>query len=203
LQHPTEGEVSTLSKSLTLPKPTGNVRREIASHFDAQAKGCSDINHQEGLIPKEFGQNAVEIPGARKLLASLEDVNAPWAVCTSGTRALLNGWLDVLKLAHPRTIVVAEDVEHGKPAPDCYLLGRKRLGLSDDSHMIVFEDAPSGVRAGKAAGFKVIGLTTTHTIGQVSEAGADWIVQDLSSVTLKSFQDGVIQIEISDALVAP
>jgi glycerol 3-phosphatase-1 len=67
--------------------------------------------------------------------------------------------------------------------------------------MIVFEDAPSGVRAGKAAGFQVVGLTTTHTIGQVREAGADWIVQDLSSVTLKSFKDRVVQIEISNALV--
>jgi glycerol 3-phosphatase-1 len=68
--------------------------------------------------------------------------------------------------------------------------------------MIVVEDAPSGVRAGKAAGFKVIGLTTTHSIGQVKEAGADWIVQDLRSVTLKGFADGVIQVEISNALVS-
>lgn len=160
-----------------------------------------DISHQEGLIPKEFGQNAVEIPGARKLLASLESVNAPWAVCTSATRALLDGWIDILKLAHPRCIVVAEDVEKGKPHPDCYLLGRGRLGLPEDSHMIVFEDAPSGVRAGKAAGFKVVGLTTTHTIEQVQAAGADWIVQDLSSVTLKKFHDRVVQIEINNALV--
>lgn len=161
-----------------------------------------DISHQEGLIPKEYGQNAVEIPGARKLLNSLEAVNAPWAVVTSGTRALLTGWIEVLKLAHPRCVVVAEDVEEGKPHPDCYLLGRQRLGLREDAHMIVIEDAPSGVRAGKAAGFKVIALTTTHTIGQVQEAGADWIVQDLRSVALKSFADGVVQIEISNALVS-
>lgn len=160
-----------------------------------------DISHQEGLIPKEFGENAVEIPGARKLLASLEDVDAPWAVCTSATRALLDGWIDILKLAHPRCIVVAEDVEKGKPHPDAYLLGRRRLGLAENSHMIVFEDAPSGVRAGKAAGFDVVGLTTTHTVEQVRAAGADWIVEDLSSVTLKSFQDGMVQIEITNALV--
>ena len=67
--------------------------------------------------------------------------------------------------------------------------------------MIVIEDAPSGVRAGKAAGFKVVGLATTHTVGQVKEAGADWIVQDLRSVTLKNFGEGVVQIEIVNALV--
>ncbi len=67
--------------------------------------------------------------------------------------------------------------------------------------MIVVEDSPSGVRAGKAAGFKVIGLGTSHHIGEVKEAGADWIVQDLSSVTLKSYEDGVVQVEIANGLV--
>jgi len=181
---------------------TSHGRRSIDTFqiYDPSRANWEYISHQEGLIPKEFGQNAVEIPGARKLLANLESVNAPWAVCTSATRALLDGWIDILKLAHPRCIVVAEDVEQGKPHPDCYLLGRKRLGLPEDSHMIVFEDAPSGVRAGKAAGFKVVGLTTTHTIEQVQAAGADWIVQDLGSVTLKKFHDGIVQIEISNAL---
>lgn len=37
--------------------------------------------HVEGLIPTEFGADAVEIPGARSLLASLEHVDAPWAMC--------------------------------------------------------------------------------------------------------------------------
>ncbi|KAG9786656.1 DL-glycerol-3-phosphatase [Exophiala dermatitidis] len=183
---------------------TSHGRRSIDTFkiYDASKANWDYISHQEGLIPKEYGQNAVDIPGARKLLESLEAVNAPWAVVTSGTRALLTGWIEVLKLAHPRCVVVAEDVEEGKPHPECYLLGRQRLGLKEDARMIVIEDAPSGVRAGKAAGFKVIGLTTTHTIGQLKEAGADWIVRDLRSVSLKSFADGVVQIEITNALVS-
>ncbi|KAJ9625332.1 uncharacterized protein PV06_07564 [Exophiala oligosperma] len=179
-------------------------RRSIDTfmEFDPSKANWEYINQQEGLIPKLFGKDAVEIPGARKLLDSLNTVNAPWAVVTSGTGALLNGWIDVLKIAHPRCLVVAEDVENGKPDPSCYLLGRQRLGLSEDSQMIVIEDAPAGVRAGKAAGFKVIGLSTTHKISQLQEAGADWIVEDLRSVTLKSFkQDGPVQIEITNALV--
>ena len=99
-------------------------------------------------------------------------------------------------------MVVAEDVENGKPDPSCYLLGRQRLGLVDTKNMIVFEDAPAGVRSGKAAGFKVVGLATTHTVQQVKEAGADWIVRDLSSVTFQDFRNGEVKIEISDALVS-
>lgn len=167
-------------------------------------KACShltDISQMEGRLPVEFGDDATEIPGARNLLAKMEQNNVPFAVVTSGTRALVEGWLKVLKLTHPEALVVAEDVESGKPDPSCYLLGRDRLGLSKDSPMIVVEDAPSGIRAGKAAGFRVIGLATTHTIPQIQEAGADWIVQDLRSVTIKTFEHGVVQIAVSDALV--
>ena len=39
---------------------------------------------------------------------------------------MVTGWLDVMKLAHPKAMVTAEDVEHGKPDPACYLLGRAK-----------------------------------------------------------------------------
>lgn len=39
-----------------------------------------DVSHVEGLIPKEFGADAVEVPGARSLLADLEKAGAPWAI---------------------------------------------------------------------------------------------------------------------------
>lgn len=154
----------------------------------------------EGRLPRDFGSDAVEIPGARTILASLESIDAPWAVVTSATRALIDGWIDVLKFAHPKRIVVAEDVDKGKPDPACYLLGQKKLGLAKGSEIVVIEDSPSGIRAGKAAGFKVLGLATTHTIPQVREAGSDWIIQDLRSLKVLDFQNGVVQIEISNAL---
>ncbi len=161
----------------------------------------SDVSLIEGLIPKDFGQDAVEIPGARSLLSTLDLWEAPWAVVTSGTRALIEGWIQVMGLAHPKHMVVAEDVDHGKPDPACYLLGRERLGLSHEQRLLVVEDAPSGIRAGKAAGFKVVGLLTTHNIDQVRDAGADWIVRDLQSLTLKQYTNGSVEVEIQNALI--
>lgn len=154
----------------------------------------------EGRIPREYGQDAVEIFGARTLLSALEEAGAPWAVVTSGTRALVDGWLEVLKLARPRNLVVAEDVEVGKPDPRCYLLGRSRLSLEDGASLLVIEDAPSGVRAGKAAGFKVLALATTHKLEQLKEAGADWIVEDLRSVSLKKWDGHRVEVEIRNGL---
>jgi glycerol 3-phosphatase-1 len=158
-----------------------------------------DVSQIEAVIPKEYGADAVEIPGARDLLKILEDAGAPWAVVTSGTRALIMGWLDVLKLPHPKYLVVAEDVEQGKPNPQCYQLGRSRLNLADSTDLLVIEDAPSGIKAGKAAGFKVVGLETTHTIQQLKDAGADWIIKDLRSLVLKGV-NGTVEMEIRNAL---
>lgn len=108
-----------------------------------------------------------------------------------------------------RNLVVAEDVSVGKPAPDCYRLGIDRLHLTDENaraHVLVIEDSPAGILAGKAAGCQVIGLATTHSIESLRDSGADWIVQDLRSVSLVSRGvrvQGQIQIEIRDALQSP
>jgi len=153
----------------------------------------------EGLIPIEFGRDAAETPGARRLLDSLDEAGAPWAVVTSGTKALIDGWLEVLNLARPKNLVVAEDVEIGKPDPRCYLLGCSCLGFEQGASILVIEDAPSGIKAGKAAGFDVLALATTHRTDQLKEAGADWIVEDLRSVTLKKW-NGQVDIEIRNAL---
>ena len=69
----------------------------------------------------------------------------------------------------------------------------------------VSPDAPAGIRAGKAAGCQVVGLTTTHPFEQVKAAGADWIVRDLRSVQLlgRTAQDRqtVIEVAIADSLL--
>lgn len=156
------------------------------------------------MIPREYGQDAVEIPGSRRMLDQLDSRRVPWCIVTSGTRPLVTGWLEVLKLAHPKNLVVAEDVEKGKPDPACYALGKTKLNLQHkEPAIIVFEDAPAGVRAGKAAGFKVVALHTTHSLEQLREAGANWIVRDMRSVKLKAWDEatGEAQLEIVDALV--
>ena len=154
----------------------------------------------EGLLPKLHGEDAVEIPGARALLDSLLSANAPWAIVTSGTIPLVTGWLDVLNLPPPDYLVTAESVEKGKPDPACYRLGREKLKLGSDARLVVLEDSPAGIRAGKAAGCKVIGLVTTHTLEQVLAAEPEWVLQDLRSVKLVEFAAGVVTLQISNAL---
>ncbi|OTA57719.1 haloacid dehalogenase-like hydrolase [Hypoxylon sp. EC38] len=168
------------------------------------------VRHMESLLPKLHGKDAVEIPGARALLDSLIAAKARWTIVTSGSLPLVTGWLDVLKLPRPEHLVTAESVANGKPDPACYDLGREKLGLSpsDSPQVLVLEDSPAGIKAGKAAGCKVLGLVTSHTAEQVLAAEPDWIVRDLRSVTMvrasnEEEEDGgsTVTLRISDALV--
>ncbi|KKY20003.1 putative glycerol-3-phosphate phosphatase [Phaeomoniella chlamydospora] len=183
---------------------TSHGRRSIDTLklYDESKANWEYVNFIEGRIPFEYGQDAVEIPGARNVLDNLEQSGVPWAIVTSGTGALAGGWIQVMKLARPKNLVVAEDVSHGKPDPECYLMGRDRLALSSTSSVLVVEDAPAGVRAGKAAGFKVLGLATTHDVQHLKDAGADWIIRDLRSFVLKGWNEDkkVAEVEIRDAL---
>ena len=166
----------------------------------------------EGRLPECYGEDAVEIPGARSLLEQLITRRAPWAIVTSGTEPLVFGWLKALSLPTPTSstgdslLVSAESVADGKPDPACYLLGRERLGLSPPSpggsRVLVLEDSPAGIRAGKAAGCSVLGLVTSHTLDQVLGAGPDWVVQDLRSVkVVGGGEDRSVTLEIRDAFV--
>lgn len=161
----------------------------------------------EGQIPFKYGADAKELPGSRNLISALSSANVPWAVVTSGTRPLITGWLQILKLAEPTNLVAAEDVTVGKPNPEGYALGWSKLGLNaalaeDRKKGVVLEDAPAGIRAGKAAGFKVIALATTHAVKELKAAKPDWIVRDLDSVRFKSWdqEKGLAEVEISNVL---
>ncbi|KAL8827588.1 MAG: hypothetical protein Q9191_003087 [Dirinaria sp. TL-2023a] len=155
---------------------------ETLQLYDPSKANWEYVSQVEGLIPREFGADAALVPGAKAILASLEAVKARWAIATSGTRALIQGWLDVTKLPPPQHLVVAEDCEKGKPSGEPYLLAKELLGLSAETVALVIEDSPAGVVSGKAAKCKVLGLATTHSMMQLRQAGADWIVKDLRSV---------------------
>ncbi|KAG5744300.1 hypothetical protein H9Q72_013012 [Fusarium xylarioides] len=161
------------------------------------------VRDMEGRLPKYHGHEAVEIPGARSMLEALIARSSPWAIVTSGTVPLVTGWLRARDLPTPPSdhLVTAESVEDGKPDPACYRLGRERLGLqAEDAQVLVLEDSPAGIRAGKAAGCKVLGLVTSHTVEQVIAAEPDWVVRDLSSVKVLRSEGGKVTIEISNAL---
>ena len=99
------------------------------------------------------------IAGAADFLRSLPADR--WAIVTSAPRRLAERRLAAAGLPLPPLFVTAEDVERGKPAPDCFLLAAERLGFAPED-CLVFEDAAAGIAAAEAAGAEVVVITATH-----------------------------------------
>ena len=135
----------------------------------------------------------VPLPGAVGLLKALPANH--WTIVTSCTRALALVRLRVAGIPIPQKLVTSTDIMNGKPHPEPYLKGAEILGVAA-TDCIVFEDAPAGIRAGKAAGGRVIALQTTERDPLLREAGAQWIVKDLASVRVgeASASDNVLLI---------
>ncbi|KAK9389188.1 HAD-like domain-containing protein [Lipomyces mesembrius] len=114
----------------------------------------------ESNLPKEFGDKCKTIRGAVELLQRLDKIFAGdrrWGIVTSGTYSLASQWLDMFGMPIPDVFITAEKVARGKPDPEGYLLGRTLLSADESVRKtIVFEDAPAGIRAGKAADAVVI-----------------------------------------------
>lgn len=126
------------------------------------------------------------LAGVRVLLGNLPAHR--WAIVTSATRKLMLSRLKTAGLPLPDRIISADEVKRGKPDPEPYRRGAEMLGVSSHE-CLVFEDAPSGVRAGVAAGCKVLGVLGTHDAEELRAAGANWIVNSLTKVRTESRGD--------------
>ena len=128
--------------------------RLVAPHLDVAAETAAldalEESETRGLRPA---------PGAAELLRLVPPER--WGIVTSGSRPVATLRLRVAGITPPQTFVTAEDVRHGKPAPDGYLAAAARLG-APPADCVVIEDSPPGIAAGKAAGMPVIAVATTH-----------------------------------------
>ncbi|HEY0240014.1 MAG TPA: HAD-IA family hydrolase [Friedmanniella sp.] len=125
------------------------------------------------------------LPGAAEALAAL--VDAPNAIATSCTMPLATARIASSGLAAPTVLVTADQVAHGKPAPDPYLLAAERLGV-DPTRCLVVEDAPLGLQSARAAGCATLAVVTTTARDKLH---ADAVVADLSEVRFSASADGI------------
>jgi HAD superfamily hydrolase (TIGR01509 family) len=129
-------------------------------------------------VMREGGLTA--LPGVTELLVSLRDRGVPCAVGSSTHRANLNVAFEMLDIRHYfAAVVTGEDVSHGKPDPEVFLLAAERIETAPQ-RCVVFEDVPAGVEAARRAGMKAVALTTTNPPERLAEA--DLVVPDLSAV---------------------
>jgi len=161
---------------------TVETMRLVAPHLDVE-KEAQQFTAREVLDTA----GVVAIEGSWQILQALpQDV---WAIVTSGSVELAKARLVHANLPVPKILVTADDVKQGKPAPEPYLLGAKRLGIAME-RCIVVEDAPVGIKAGRKAGMRVIGIGATHTREELLEQGADVVIDQLTDLEIKETVGG-------------
>jgi hypothetical protein len=116
--------------------------------------------------------------------AAQNDGNFRWRRDLGNPRVV--GGVEAVKVPYQRMAYVSgSEVTKKKPDPQIFLIAASRLGL-EAARCVVFEDAPSGVQAARAAGAKCIAVTNTVPAEKLS--GADVICDSLEKVNLKMIQ---------------
>ncbi len=157
-------------------RPSLSTIREYLPNADHEAENriveSWEIADLEGVVP---------LPGAVELLRSIPQNR--WTIVTSCTRPLAQVRLRAAGLPIPSKLITSDDITHGKPHPEPYLLGASVLGFPA-AECVVFEDVPAGIQSGKAAGAQVVAFKTTAPESSLRQAGADWIVGNCGDVLL-------------------
>nr|ODN79084.1 phosphatase [Cryptococcus depauperatus CBS 7841] len=146
------------------------------------------LESAEAMAQSSGQAGIVVLPGVSKLLADLgadaaekRNGEEKWAICTSSTYFYAGKAIPIAGLPIPKVFVTADSVTRGKPFPDPYLLGASRCNASPFESIVV-EDAPTGIRSGKASGALVLATCTSHDREELEKERPDFLVEDLSHV---------------------
>ncbi|EIN13024.1 HAD-like protein [Punctularia strigosozonata HHB-11173 SS5] len=129
------------------------------------------------------------LPGVKRMIDSIPE--GRYAVATSGAKTYAYGCMTRVGITPPPVTITADDkrLKAGKPAPDPFLLAAECLGF-DPKKCVVFEDSPSGIKAGVASGATVIALCTSHDRSKIENCGAHFIVENMEKVKCEPVGEG-------------
>ncbi|MGO8933639.1 MAG: HAD family hydrolase [Terracidiphilus sp.] len=171
-----------------LTRKTAHGRRAI----ETIAKLRPDLDSEKELkviedIEVADNDGLTVLPGVLDLLAALPANR--WTVVTSATERLARIRLAAGGIPVPDRLVTAEHVTRGKPHPEPFLTGAALLGVSP-TECVVFEDSPSGAKAGRAAGCTVV--ATTFSLSAEFLDAAHYLLRDLTGIRVESTADQIV-----------
>lgn len=133
-------------------------------------------DEKEAIYRELFASEITEVPGLLIFLKMLSEHGMKLAIASAApkeNRIFVFKHLPIYEFFD--SVVGAENVTYGKPHPEVFLTAAANLNV-EPKDCIVFEDAPNGITAAKAAGMFVVGLLTTHTKEDLKEA--DMVIRD-------------------------
>ncbi|WP_153797254.1 HAD family hydrolase [Foetidibacter luteolus] len=162
----------------------GHATREAIAYLYnntlSKAENLQYAAEKESIYRQLYVPYIQPVTGLQPLLQALKAAGVPMAIATSAIKEnveFMFKYIDVA--AYFDTVVDAGDIDRGKPDPEIYIKTAARLGV-DSQNCLVFEDALAGIRSAKAAGMKVIALTTTNSRDKLTEA--DMIINDFTEM---------------------
>ncbi|KAI0068873.1 HAD-like protein [Artomyces pyxidatus] len=183
--------IARLSSAILNMKPKaplyGDEESLVQSSF---AQSVQDTLHAWQVEAASVDRSVRILPGVKKMMDSIPQ--GRYAVATSGAKTYAYGCMTRVGITPPAVTITADDkrLKAGKPAPDPFLLAADCLGF-DPKKCVVFEDSPSGIRAGVASGATVIALCTSHERSQIENCGAHFLVENMEDVVCEVVeQDG-------------
>jgi len=135
---------------------------------------------REAVFWRLLDEGLEPMPGLHAAIDKLAGAGLTLAVASSGTRAYVEHVLDRLGVRTAFSAVVSgEDVVHGKPDPESYLLAAERLA-ADPADCVAVEDATHGIASARAAGMRTVAVRHPLNAG-LDLSAADAVVGDLTA----------------------
>lgn len=148
-------------------RPTGaTVHHFLSDPALATRETARLVAYEESTI-----EGVREVPGAAALIAALPRTS--WAVVTSASRVLATNRMAAAGIPLPEVLISADDITHGKPDPQGYLLAAEALGV-DIASTVVFEDSPAGIRSGRASGARTVAIGSLAAVDDDLDRFADF-----------------------------
>lgn len=164
----------------------GKTNHDAIRHVFGEVSAAQEEKYtqqKEALYRDLSKPHLAAVSGLSKFLAEAKSKGVPMAVGTSAPPENVDFVLDGLRLRHYfKVIVDVTMVKNGKPDPEVYLLVAQKLDVNP-ADCTVFEDSLSGIKAGRAAGMRVIGITTTHSKAELAPL-CDEVIDDFNTAPL-------------------
>lgn len=174
-------------RKFCLGRPDTTAFKELIAEFQIESRKTEDLISVKTEFYLELIKDNLKIyPGVVELIDILHQ-KYTLALTTSSTFAEMETVMNKLQISPLfKIIVTAEDVKHGKPDPEPYLLTAEKLSLNCEDCLVI-EDSENGVRSAKSANMKCIAITNTEKLHNLQLA--DQIVGKYSEITEASIQN--------------
>lgn len=169
----------------------GRINRDIFNYIFNTALSAELIeeysNEKETLYRELYKPHIKPINGLIDFLDELEKEKIPKAIATSGLAPNINFMFEHVPIKkYYAGVIDASQITQGKPHPEIFLKAADAVN-ANPQNCVAFEDSVAGIRSAKAAGMKVVALTTTHTSEEVHKA--DLIIKDYTEISLTKLRE--------------